>query len=128
MKTLPLKFKKWGDTFTQVKRTGDIALYERKTKQGKSQWEVFHVLRHDGLALSNGIKSQPAEFMVGTSLWGVKGWTFLTLEDAELKFDEQVSNIGIKRKRGRQPKAVVAKLPKVKSTKKHGRPRKTAKV
>jgi hypothetical protein len=86
MKTLPKQFEKKGFTYKQVKRIGDKAIFEQ-TKKGQEgiTYEVVKINRHNGYELG-GQKIPPGEAYPSTSQWGVAGWTYQNIRDAEVKF------------------------------------------
>ena len=86
MKILPKKFDKKGFTYTQIKRVGDRAIFEQsKEGQEGTTFEVVKINRHNGYELG-GQKIPPGEAYPSTSQWGVAGWTYRSLKDAETKF------------------------------------------
>lgn len=87
-KPLKTAFRSKGFDYRQVKRHGDVAIFEQ-TKPGiVGQWfEVIIVQRHDGYELG-GKTVEPAESMPSSSQWGKKGFTFRTQEEAERKFQQ----------------------------------------
>ena len=86
MKKIEKSFKKYGFDFKQIKRVGDVAIFQ----QSKSTWpdvryEVVKIGKHSGYYLG-GSKLESAETYPGASLWGIQGWTYTTLELAEKQF------------------------------------------
>lgn len=74
--------------FKQLKRVKDIAIFEQSSPEWRDvRYEVVKIGRHNGYYLGNS-KLEPAETYPGASLWGIQGWTYMTLEDAETKFKE----------------------------------------
>lgn len=85
MKILPKKFTKKGFTYNQVVRTGDKAIYEQsKSDHEGTTFEVVKINRHNGYELG-GQHIPPGETYPSTSQWGIAGWTYQTLADAEKK-------------------------------------------
>jgi len=89
MKILPTEFTKWGDTFRQIKREGDIAIYERKTGSVTS-FEVVRIRGHNGRTFADKETGElrttdPAEYYPSSEEWGRMGWTYSWIEDAENK-------------------------------------------
>lgn len=86
MKILAKTVENKGFTFRQIKREGDKAIYEQ-TKKGLKlkKYEVIKIGRHNGYEIG-GQYIAPAETYPGASQWGVTGWTFGDLRDAETKF------------------------------------------
>ena len=85
MKILPLSFKHKGFTLNQLKRAGNKAIYKKQKGVKNSKivsYEVVIITSHTGYELA-GTYIEPAEVYPSTSLWGVKGWSFTTLDYAE---------------------------------------------
>jgi hypothetical protein len=89
-KPLPTAFKAKGFDYEQVRREGDIAMFEQ-TKPGlRGTWfEVVVVQRHDGYTIA-GRYVAPAESMPSTSTWGRLGWTCSDRATAEKRFNALV--------------------------------------
>ena len=86
MKTIPKQFNKKGFNYKQVKREGMKAIFEQSKKDQKSvSFEVVKITKHNGYELG-GQKIPPGEAYPGSSQWGISGWTFQNLKDAEAKF------------------------------------------
>jgi len=87
-KTVPVQFNKKGFSYRQVKREGHMAIYHQ-TRSGSelSLYEVVKIGRHNGYTMG-GAYIEPSETYPGSSLWGICGWTFQTLEAAENKYDK----------------------------------------
>lgn len=87
----PLKkeFTKWQFTFREIKREGDVAIYEQtKTSTGEfCSYEVIKINKHDGYEIA-GNKIEPAEMYPSNELWGTYGFTLPTIKKAEEKFQE----------------------------------------
>jgi len=103
--------------FTQVKRVEDVALFERKAKTGRLDWEVIKVGRHNGYELG-GQYVEPAETYPGSSQFGKSAWHFNDLALAEIKFDEVLSEMRIRKAANEAILAAGGTLPK------RGRPKK----
>lgn len=86
MKTIPLKFTKWGDEWTLTKRTPTRALYHR-TGHGE-HWEVVGIgLRENPHTWPNGDVSPAGEFLrMGDSDYGTHSWCCMDRESAERRF------------------------------------------
>ena len=86
-KILAKEIKKWGFTFTQVSREGDIACY-RQTVAGSPQenFEVIRIRRHDGYMIA-GNEILPSEIYPSNEKWGDDGFTCQTKEEAFKKMD-----------------------------------------
>ena len=82
------QFIKTGFTFKQIIRVGQVAIYEQSGPNWKSpRYEVVNINKHAGYKIgSQFVKA--AETYPGASLWGMQGWTYFTLEEAENKFKE----------------------------------------
>lgn len=129
-KPIKTEFRWTGDGFgnsysriiKQIKRVGDIAIYERRVEKSNTLdgYEVVKIGRHNGYTLG-GQYVAPAETYPGASQFGKQAWSCLTLDQAEqcfnLKLKEveemaaqdalrKASGIVIK-KRGRPRKVVV---------------------
>jgi hypothetical protein len=83
---LAKSFTKYGFTFTQIKREGDVAIY-RQTKGNFEAFEVIIIDRHNGYKLGDA-EIPPAETYPSSSQWGSHGWTLRTLDRAHEKFAE----------------------------------------
>ena len=92
MKTLSKQIVRGHFVYTQLKRDGDVAIYEQQKKRSPKsaclRYEVIRITRAqrnlyigDTLIHEMGDEIYPA-----SSQWGIYGWTFLTLKDAESKF------------------------------------------
>jgi len=88
MKKIEKSFKKHGFDFKQIKRVGDVAIFEQSKPTwpaGDVRYEIIKIGRHSGYYLG-GSKLEPSETYPGGSLWGIQGWTAVTLERAEEHF------------------------------------------
>ena len=86
MKKIEKSFKKYGMNFKQIKRVGDVAIFEQSHPDWRDvRYEVVKIGKHNGYYLG-GSKLEAAETYPGGSLWGIQGWTTTTLEDAEVRF------------------------------------------
>lgn len=94
-KPIPLEFKGRASQkefeFKQIKRSGDIAIYEKKDGE-IIFYEVIVIQRHNGRTMPGGVFVEPAEFYPGDSSFGLYGWCFAAnqKERMELKFNELV--------------------------------------
>jgi hypothetical protein len=86
MKTIPKTFAKKGFSYKQIKREGMKAIFEQ-VKKGHTgvTYEVVRIIKHNGYELG-GQKIPAGEAYPGSSQWGISGWTFQNLKDAEGKF------------------------------------------
>ena len=86
-KPIPSTFTKKGFTYRQVKRQGDIAIFEQTRKDSTLQnFEVVKIGRHNGYTMG-GSYIEPSETYPGSSLWGIMGWTCTDLDTANNRFD-----------------------------------------
>jgi hypothetical protein len=86
MKLVPDEFTSKGFKYTKVKREGDKAIYKQSHNEGTNfRYEVVVIGQHNGYKLGDSY-IEPSEVYPGSSLWGIKGWTCITLEDAEIKY------------------------------------------
>lgn len=88
MKKLPLEISKKGFVYTQVKRIKDVAIYKQKNVDDylKGEWfEVIKIKSHDGMTLG-GNYIPPSEMYPSSTQWGVLGFTYQNLKEAEDKF------------------------------------------
>lgn len=73
---LPTAFRSHGFDHAQIKRVGDVALFEQSKKGVSQTWfEVVIVQRHDGYSIA-GNDIAPAETMPSASQWGRSGFTY----------------------------------------------------
>jgi hypothetical protein len=86
MKILPKTINSKGFTYIQIAREGKKAIY-RQDKKGYTapSFETIKIGSHNGYEL-NGTKIPASETYPSSSLWGIQGWTFTTLDDAKKKF------------------------------------------
>lgn len=77
---------------TQVKRTGDVAIYKRTVeKSGNADgYEVIKIGRHNGYTLG-GQYVAPAETYPGATQFGKSAWSCPTLEVAQTLFAQKVT-------------------------------------
>lgn len=90
MKILPKEFTKTGFSYKQLRREGNVALYEQRGLSGGIGYEVILISSHKGYSVGEGGSYiEPAETYPSSSLWGQKGWTYLRtqLDLANRKFD-----------------------------------------
>lgn len=95
--TIPQKFKKWGYTFSLIKRGRYKVIYEQKHGSGYVVAYEVHKIRLNRLESGNkdrsGIvtRSECAGYtgkLATTSEFGTHGWSFNTLKRAEERFNE----------------------------------------
>lgn len=104
MRPLPLTYKKHGYTFHQVKREGNVAIYEQvNPDDGKTVgFEVFEVIQHEEKA-AFGKVFEAHEAPPYTEQWGTIAFTSGNLEQANVRF-EHIKNLIAKRKPKEKPK------------------------
>jgi hypothetical protein len=89
-KPLQTSFRSKGFDYRQLRRIGDVALYEQTKPTLSRKWyEVVMVQRHDTYELG-GRTIEAAETMPSTSQWGRLGWTYRDPKEARSRFDELV--------------------------------------
>lgn len=80
-------FKKYGETFTQIKRKGQVAIYERsKEGQNVKQYEVVILKDAKEYTLAGVTISAKEDAYPGTNAFGKLGWSAIDLPQAEKKF------------------------------------------
>jgi hypothetical protein len=82
-KPLAKQFQRYGFTYRQIAREGDVAVYEQKwlgCSNPSVVYEVVRIRRHNGF-LIKGRFVEPAEVYPKSEAWDVDGFTF-TNEDA----------------------------------------------
>ena len=86
-KPIPETFTKKGFVYKQIKRQGDVAIFEQTRKDStNSRYEVVKIGRHNGYTMG-GSYIEPSETYPGSSLWGIMGWTCTDLDTANSRFD-----------------------------------------
>ncbi len=85
MRILPTTFGSDDFQFQQLEREGDIALFvKQKPPLTFKSYEVVIVQKRDQVTWRNGLTT-PTQTPPSSRDWGKYGWTFQTLEDAELR-------------------------------------------
>lgn len=91
-----MKYKQLNEKFTlkshvyeQVKREGTVAIFKQSHKENpdKFRYEVVRIGKHNGYTLG-GTHLEPAETYPGASQWGINGFTCMTMEAAEKRFNK----------------------------------------
>jgi hypothetical protein len=104
MEILPLSFVGKGNRhcdwdFIQVKRDGNVAMYERKDRMsGRSHWEVILVKQDKGgKRVIGGVEVffKPKEVYPSDNDFGDDGWCYGDREAAESKFCLLVSKVKV---------------------------------
>ena len=91
MKTIPETFPKLGWNFRQIKRKGDLAIFERSKPETLPHYEVVRIRQHQGFQIPGTDEvAEPAELYPGNTAWGRDGFTLNTIEEAEAKFQKIV--------------------------------------
>ena len=78
-----------GWVFREVKREGDIAMYEKVSEDGDMYWEVIRVRRRDGgVGVIGGreFEFKAKELYPSDNSFGVDGWCYGLLVDADDRF------------------------------------------
>lgn len=90
MQLLNTEFTRRQFCFKQIKRIGNVAIYEKWTKgSSKKHYEVIRIRSHNGYDMA-GTWIEPAEMYPGDEQWGINGFTINSIEAAEKKFNELV--------------------------------------
>ena len=88
MRKLEKEITKKGFIYKQLKRVGNKAIYSQKRDDKDAtriNYEVIVIKSHDGYEIA-GNKIPAGEVYPSSTQWGVLGWTFVDLQDAENKF------------------------------------------
>lgn len=81
------EFTKGGFTHRQIKREGNIAIFERfKGDRRQLHWEVVRIRYCKAYTIA-GVDFPAGEHYPSSEKWGADGWTFNDLGAAERKFD-----------------------------------------
>jgi hypothetical protein len=89
---LPIAFRHNQFDFKQVRRKGDIAIFEKsKPTHTYPSWEVV-IVQHNEAREIAGIAIPARESMPWSESWGRLGWTDLTLEAAKIRFNALVNS------------------------------------
>lgn len=84
-KLLKEEISKDGFLLKQIKRKKNKAIYEQ-TRDGRIfSYEVIVISKHEGYNIAGNF-IEPSEMYPSTAQWGVKGFTFTNIEDAEKKY------------------------------------------
>jgi hypothetical protein len=84
-KPLRETFSKYGFDFKMIKRTKKKAIFAQNKGNKTYNYETILISKHDGFYLGENY-IEPSETYPCNSEWGVKGFTFKTLEKAEEKY------------------------------------------
>jgi hypothetical protein len=110
METLATEFRKYGYTYRQTERQGDVAVYEQRDEDTDEfvAYEVFIVQKHEAREVfgkNYGAKELPP----GSEMWGKEAYTVRTPEQVRLKAAllqgrlEERAKIALERKRIENP-------------------------
>lgn len=113
-KKLEKKFTKYGDTFTQVHREDEWAIYERKSGiSGEVHHHEVIMIREEDEAEVFGKTTEPREKFPSPNQWGLYGWTTMSGFDAAMdllgkqrskkKAIQEEANKRLKRIRDKKP-------------------------
>lgn len=92
MKKLKTEFTKLGFKFNQLKRNGDVCLFERVDKNGIITYEVIRVIIRKPTEIM-GRKVDGGEGYPGNERWGSHGWTFTSIERANSKYHTLINEL-----------------------------------
>ena len=82
MKILEKEITSKGFKYTQLLREDKLAIYEQSKKgHGIKKYEVIVIDSHDGYEIG-GQQVLPSEMYPSSTLWGVKGFTMESYDDA----------------------------------------------
>jgi len=79
------EFRQSDFTFTQLKRAGDVAIYQQ-TKEGQSPAFEVVIIRRREASIAFGKEFPATEYYPHNEDWGTYGSSYCTLEEAERKF------------------------------------------
>jgi hypothetical protein len=91
MRTIQETFQKGGWAFRRIKRHGNWAIFERTALRdnAKPHYEVVRIRSHNGFKIPGTAEtSKPSEFYPSDAAWGRDGFTFLTIQQAQNRFEE----------------------------------------
>ena len=89
MESLPTRFTHRNVLYTQLKRYNNLAIYEQHI--GKAhRYEVVLIQYRPTYTFPNGITVEAHEAYPSSSQWGTYGFTYYSLGEAELKFNEMI--------------------------------------
>jgi hypothetical protein len=86
MKILDKVITKKGYTYTQVYREGKLAIYKQQ-KHERCFYEAIRIKSHNGYTLG-GAYIAPAETYPSSSVWGIDGFTYHTVEEAHKRLEK----------------------------------------
>jgi hypothetical protein len=110
--------------FKQLKREGDVALYERTNKRGKCDgYEAIYITKSKG-GICYGKTIEPYEVYPGDAMFGKNGYYCVTMEQAMGRFNELLVKQEARNKAKAEADRVFAETGVVQ--KQRGRPKKIA--
>lgn len=80
------RFNRRGFDYRLVKRSEHIAMFEQWADERLHAWEVFRIQRNDARVIG-GKTVAASESPPSDEMWGKKGWTLLSREAAETRYD-----------------------------------------
>jgi len=81
-------YGKNGFEFNLVIRRGDLAIFKGVSRaNGNETFELIKIQRHEGREIAGKV-FPPAEFPPSNEQWGSKGFSFVSLADAEKRMSE----------------------------------------
>ena len=80
------RFNRRGFEYRLVKRSEHIAMFEQWADDRLHAWEVFRIQRNDARVIG-GKTVAASESPPSDEMWGKKGWTLLSRETAEARYD-----------------------------------------
>jgi hypothetical protein len=81
------EFRQSGSVLTQLKRVGDVAIYKQTKGKQPPTFEVVTIRRREASVVF-GEEFPATEYYPHNEDWGIHGFTYRTLEEAERKFEE----------------------------------------
>lgn len=93
MKEIEKELIIYGDNAVQIKRIGDVAIYERTGKYNEKRYEVIIVQHFKERYLKDGTLIPAGKYYPSTSLWGNMAWSYIKKENAEKKFDKVLKEV-----------------------------------
>lgn len=88
MKPIETEFRKNGFHHKQLKRVGNVAIYERWADgHSKRHYEVVMIQFNGARSFPNGTTYPASEGYPSSEQWGTYGWTYATLQNAMVKLE-----------------------------------------
>lgn len=76
-------FTQKGFRYQQVERQGNFAIFTQEHESGTKRFELVRIRVEKETLWPNGRISPPREIYPTARLWGIDGWTFFTLTEAQ---------------------------------------------